>query len=133
MTESHQSESPVARYAGPVAEALLRDAQAWTALQCELLCGLEALWAECARRQTDAIENSARLLQGFCDGRGAVELVQIQRGWLASAARRSAAVIGQWAGDGAAGSRETVGSAAAALAAANESARPALPGREAAE
>jgi hypothetical protein len=127
MAEFKRTEDAVgALFGGAVASALLRDAQAWTGLQYELLSGVEALWAECARRQGEAIEASARTVQGLLDGRNVVEVAQIQRDWLASAARRTADTLGKWAGDSA------VRTCAAAVAA-NETMAPPSVEREAAE
>jgi hypothetical protein len=119
-------------FGGALASAWLRDAQAWTGLQCELLSGVEALWAECARRQGEAIEASTRTVQGLLDGSNVVEVAQIQRDWLASAARRTADTLGRWAGDSAVSAREDAVSVERKVAA-NESAAPPPVQREAAE
>lgn len=136
MTESQQTEHAAGcgcAYAQIFGAALLRDAHAWTRLQCELLSGVEALWDECIRRQNEAVATSARLLHRLYEGSTAVELAQIQRDWLAGAARRTAATVEQWAGESGAVLRETAASAGAAMAAANESARQAAPTQSAAE
>jgi hypothetical protein len=117
-----------------MASAWLRDAQAWTGLQCKLLSGVEALWAECVRRQTEAIAASARTMQGLVDGRNVVvEVAQIQRDWLASAARRTADTLGRWAGDSAAWTREAAVAAERTVVAANESVAQPPAAREAGE
>ena len=133
MTDLQQSDTSFAGYGSALRMSMLRDAQAWTGLQCELLSGMEALWAEWGRRQSEAIENSARMLHRLYDGSGLIELGQIQRDWFAGAARRSAAAIGRWAGESAAATQEAAALADARLAAANESAAPGLAEREAAE
>ena len=133
MTDSQRTEIAAgAFFGGAVTAALLRDAQALAGLQCELLSGAEAFWAEYARRQSETLETSIQALHAVCDGRGLLEIAQIQRDWLASAARRTADNIGQWAGDSAAFSRATAASAERAVAA-NESMPQPAPEREAAE
>src|SRR5438046_338511 len=109
---------------GAAAAAWLRDAQAWTGLQCELLSGIEALWTECARRQSEAIEASARTMQSLLDGRHYVEIGQLQRDWLASAARRTADAAGRWAADGAVQTREASAVSASGVEAANDAVPP---------
>lgn len=133
MVEFRRSED-ARGFGGALTTAWLRDAQAWTGLQCELLSGIEALWAECARRQSEAIETSARTLHGLFNGRHIAEIAQLQRDWLASAARRTAAATDKWAGDSAALIHEAAAAAAERSAsAANESVAPAPAERQAAE
>jgi len=121
MMEFRQTEGATG-FGGAAAAAWLRDAQAWTGLQCELLSGIEALWAECARRQSEAIEASARTLQGLFDGRHLIEIAQLQRDWVASATRRTADAADRWAGDSAALAPAASAMADSRAAAANDAA-----------
>ena len=123
MMEFRRTED-TAGLGGAAEAAWLRDAQAWTGLQCELLSGIEVLWAECARRQIEAIETSARTLQGLLDGRHFVEVAQLQRDWLASAARRTADAAGRWADDGAIWTQAASVAAGAGVETANDAAPP---------
>lgn len=133
MTEIQRTETISGGYGGALAAALLRDAETWTGLQCELLTGVEALWAEWARRQNEAFETSAQAWRRLYDGSGMAELGQIQRDWLAGAARRTAEAIGRWASDDPTAPGSQAIAAESARAAANESAPTARPEREAAE
>src|SRR5206468_4291742 len=78
----------------------------------------------CARRQSEAIEASARTMQGLLDGRHYVETAQLQRDWLASAARRTADAAGRWAADGVVQTREPSAMSASGVGAANNDAVP---------
>lgn len=133
MAEFQRTQDAAGTFFGGMTAALLRDAQTWTGLQCELLSGMQALWTECARRQSEVIEGGARSAQRLLDGRHFVEIAQLQRDWLASAARRTADAAGKWAVDGAAWSREATASAERAMVAANESVAQPQREREAAE
>jgi len=106
---------------------------AWTGLQCDLLSGVEALWAECARRQSEVAQASARTLQRLFGGRLVLEIAQLQHDWLTSTVRRTATSIDQWASQGVARMGETAVSAGRAVAAANESMAQLPAEREAAE
>ena len=132
MMEFRRTEDAVG-FGSAAMTAWLRDAQAWTGLRCELLSGIDALWAVCAKRQTEAIETSARSLQGFFDGRHLLEMAQLQRDWLASAARRTANAADRWAGDSAA----RIGATSVVVGSGTEAANDAIPQpsseREAAE
>ncbi|HEX3537734.1 MAG TPA: hypothetical protein VHU15_13310 [Stellaceae bacterium] len=132
MVEFRRTED-ASGFGDAIATTWLRDAQAWTGLQCELLSGIEALWAECARRQSEAMETSARTLQGVFNGRHIVEIAQLQRDWLASAARRTAHAADRWAGDSVAWTREMAAGAERSAMAANESVATASAERQAAE
>lgn len=98
---------------GAVTAAFLRDAQAWTGLQRELLSGVEALWAECAQRQNEAMAASARTLSALLDGRPLVEVAQLQRDWLTNVAQGTVESVDR--------TREAAASAGRAVSAANES------------
>ena len=133
MVEFPRSQNLTGNPMGVIATAYLRDAQAWTGLQCEFLSGIEALWAECARKQSEAIETSARTVHGLFDGRYLFEIAQLQREWLASATRRAADATDKWAGNSANWSRETAPTAERMRSAAKEVASPMPAERQAAE
>jgi hypothetical protein len=72
-------------------------------------------------------------VQGLLDGGNVVEVAQIQRDWLASAARRTADTLGKWAGDSAVRTRAAGVAAERSAVAANETMAPPPVEREAAE
>lgn len=114
MAETQRTNDAAAKVlGGAVTAAFLRDAQAWTGLQRELLSGVEALWTEYAQRQSEAMAASARTLSALLDGCPLVEVAQLQRDWLASAARGTIESIDR--------TREAAASAGRAVATANES------------
>jgi hypothetical protein len=76
---------------GAVAAVVLREAEAWTGVQCELLSGMGAIWTDWLRRQQEAIDASARSLQQMLECRNPADFAQRQQQWLADAARRGAA------------------------------------------
>ncbi len=84
---------------GAVAAGVLREAEAWTGAQCELLSGLGAIWTEWLRRQQEAIDASARSLQQMLECRNPADFAQRQQQWLADATRRSAADFGTLASE----------------------------------
>jgi len=54
---------------GAVAAGFLREAEAWTGAQCELLSAMGAIWTDWLRRQHEAIDASARSLQQMLECR----------------------------------------------------------------
>lgn len=129
MTELKQAENAAYAVGDAIVAGLLRDAKAWTGLQCDLLSVAAALWAECARHQSEVAEASARISEPFFDGRLVLEIAQVQHNWLATTTRPTLKTLDQAAANGAAWARETADSDGRAVAAANESAAQ----REAAE
>jgi hypothetical protein len=114
MAETQRTDDAAGKLlGGAVRTAFLRDAQAWTGLQRELLSGVEALWAEYAQRQNEAMAASARTFSALLDGCPFVEVAQLQRDWLASAARATVESVDR--------TREAASSAGRKIAAANES------------
>ena len=92
-----------------VAAGVLREAEAWTSAQGELLSGMGAIWTDWLRRQQEAIDASARSLQQMFECRNPADFAQLQQDWLASTARRSAADISTLACDSMALSWRVVG------------------------
>ena len=114
MTGTQRTNDAAGRlFGGAVTAAFLRDAQAWTGLQRELLSGVEAIWAQYVQRQNEAMAASARSLSALLDGRPLVEVAQLQRDWLARAARGTVESVDR--------TREATAAAWRAVAAANES------------
>jgi Phasin protein len=101
MTELNRSEGLASGIApgGAVTAGVLREAEAWSSAQCELLSGMGALWAEWMKRQREAIDASARSLQQMSECRNFADLVHLQQQWFAEAARRGASDISSWASD----------------------------------
>lgn len=94
MTEFNRTESAAgaAAPAAPIA-AMLREAESWTRAQCELLSGIEAIWAQWMQRQRAAIDASAGALQQMTGCRNFVDLMHIQQQWFADAVRRGASDV----------------------------------------
>ena len=107
---------------GAFAAAMVRDARAWTGLQCEVLGGVERLCTEWLRRQNEAMIVGTRSLQSLCDGRPLAEIARLQGDWMAEASRHAAEAFKRWAGDGVVMTREAARAAEQAVSAANESA-----------
>ena len=84
---------------GAVAAGVLREAESWTSAQCELLSGIEELWADWMKRQREAVDASIRSLRQMCECRAFADLVQIQQQWFTDAARRGASDVGTLASD----------------------------------
>ena len=82
-----------------VAAGMLRQAEAWTGAQCELLSGMGAIWTDWLRRQQEAIDASARSLQQMFECRNPADFAQLQQEWLTGTARRSASDISTLACD----------------------------------
>lgn len=82
-----------------VATAMLREAEAWTRTQGELLTGIEAIWADWLKRQSEAADAAAQTLRRMLDCRSPVELMQLQQQWVADALRRATANFGSVAQD----------------------------------
>ena len=101
MTEFNRTESSTSGVApaGAVAAGVLREAEAWTSAQCELLSGMGAIWTDWLRRQQEAIDASARSVQQMFECRNAADLAQIQQEWLAGTAKRSVSDISALACD----------------------------------
>src|SRR6266851_10485168 len=101
MAEFNRTESIESGIApgGAVAAGVLREAEAWTSAQCELLSGMGAIWTDWLRRQQEALDASARSLQQMVECRNPADLAQIQQEWLAGTARRSASDISTLASD----------------------------------
>jgi hypothetical protein len=107
FTQGECAAAAGAALAAPVA-AMLREAERWTRLQCELLSGIEAMWTQWMRRQRTAIDASAGTLRRLYGCRSFAEFVQVEQQWLADALRDGAAVsagravaedalaLGQW-------------------------------------
>src|SRR5207244_11782097 len=62
-----------------VAAVLLRQMEAWTNAQSELLSGMAALWTDWMKRQREAIEATAQSLQQMFECRNLADLAQIQQ------------------------------------------------------
>jgi len=101
MTEFNRTESGASGVApaGAVAAEVLREAEAWTSAQCELLSGMGAIWTDWLRRQREAIDASAQSVQQMFECRNPADLAQIQQGWLAGTAKRSVSDISALACD----------------------------------
>ncbi len=101
MTELNRSEGGAsgAPPGGAIAAGVLREAEAWTSVQCELFSGMGTLWADWIKRQREAIDLSARSLQRMYECRNFAELMQLQQQWFADAARRGASDLSSWASD----------------------------------
>lgn len=101
MNEFNRSENVTSGVSpgGAVAAGVLREAEAWTSAQCELLSGMGTIWAEWMRRQREAIDVSARSLQQMYECRSVADLFQLQQQFLAESARRSASDISNLACD----------------------------------
>ena len=95
MTEVNRTESTMSGVApgGAVVAGVLREAEAWTSAQCELLSGIGAIWTDWLRRQQEAVDASARSLQQMLECRNPADFAQTQQQWLADAARRGTADI----------------------------------------
>src|SRR6266568_8697233 len=92
MTEFNRMETNASGVAPPgaVAAEVLREAEAWTSAQCELLSGMGAIWTDWLRRQQEAIDASARSLQQMFECRNPADFAQTQQQWLADTVRRGA-------------------------------------------
>ena len=101
MTEFNRTESSASGVApaGAVAAEVLREAEAWTSAQCELLSGMGAIWTDWLRRQREAIDASAQSVQQMFECRNPADLAQIQQEWLAGTAKRSVSDISALACD----------------------------------
>lgn len=101
MSDFHRNENTISGVGpgGAVAAGVLREAEAWTSAQCELLSGMGTIWAEWMRRQREAIDVSARSLQQMYECRNVVDLFQLQQQFLTETARRSASDISNMACD----------------------------------
>ena len=84
---------------GAAAAGVLREVEAWTSAQCELLSGMGTIWAEWMRRQRETMDVSARSLQQMYECRNIADLFQLQQQFLAETARRSASDISNLACD----------------------------------
>lgn len=84
---------------GVAATALLRGAEQWTRAQCELLSGVELVWAQWAERQRAAFEASAGTLRQMAGCRSLADVAQLQRDWLSEAAKRGTANVGALTSD----------------------------------
>jgi hypothetical protein len=101
MTESYQAESALNSIVpgSELAACVLRGAEAWTSVQCELAFGIGVLWTDWLKRQREAIDASARSLQQMSECRNPADFAQIQLQWIADATRRGASDIGALACD----------------------------------
>ena len=101
MSELNRTEHPASGVApgGALAAGALREAEAWTSAQCELLSGMSTLWAEWMKRQREAIEASARSLQQMYECRNVADLMLLQQQWLADTTRRGVSEFGSWASE----------------------------------
>jgi phasin protein len=81
--------------------AMLREAEAWTSAQGELLSATEAMWSEWIRRRREALDASSRSLQQMCGCRSLADLARVQQEWLTDAVRRTVSDIGALASDAA--------------------------------
>jgi len=92
MTEFNRTESSASGVApaGAVAAEVLREAEAWTSAQCELLSGMGAIWTDWLRRQQEAIDASAQSVQQMFECRNPADFARTQQQWLADATRRGA-------------------------------------------
>jgi hypothetical protein len=92
MTEAYQTQSAAFEPGGVIAR-MLREAEHWTAVQCELLTGIEKMWAQWMERQRDAVGASIEALRQMGDCRNVADLLQLQQQWLADNMHRGAADI----------------------------------------
>ena len=79
------------------AAVVLRQAEAWTSAQCELLSGVEAMWTTWVQRQREAIDASARSLAEIYECREFADIVRIQQNWLADAVQRTTSDLSELA------------------------------------
>src|SRR5437016_5442493 len=82
-----------------VAAVMLRQMEAWTNAQGEILSGMEALWTDWMKRQREAIEATAQSLQQMFECRNLADLAQIQQRWLADTVHRTTSDISTLAGN----------------------------------
>jgi hypothetical protein len=101
MTESYRTEGALSGIVpgDTVANCVLREAEAWTSAQCELVSGIGVVWTDWLKRQREAIDASARSLQQMFECRNPADFAQIQQQWIADAARRGASDISALACD----------------------------------
>jgi phasin protein len=101
MTEFHHTETSASGTppGGAVAASVLREAEAWTTAQCEFLSGMAAIWTDWFRRWRDSVDASARSFQRMLECRNPADLAQLQQQWLADAAQRNAADLGNLASE----------------------------------
>jgi hypothetical protein len=84
------------------AAAMLREAESWANVQCEVLSGVEAMWIGWMQRRREAIDASTRSFAQICECSNLVEIVQIQQQWLADAVQRTTSDLSALANDAAA-------------------------------
>jgi phasin protein len=93
-----------------VAAAVLREAEGWASTQGELVLGMETLWTDWMKRQSEALDAGSRSLQQMFACRNPADLVQIQQQWAADTLRRAASDISSLASDALAMTRRVSGS-----------------------
>lgn len=120
MAEPNRIEDAAGSFFGDATTALLRNAQALTGLQRELLLGAGGLWTAWARHQSEAVAAGCRILEGLYDSRNFGEIAQVQRNWLESTTQRTADILDKWTVESVAATRSAAASAESAMAAANE-------------
>jgi hypothetical protein len=100
-SESMRADSAVSGVApgSAVATSVLREAEAWTSAQWELLSGMGALWTDWLQRQRETIDASSRSFQQIVESRDLADIAHIQQQWLADTARRGASDINTLACD----------------------------------
>ncbi len=98
-----------------VAAAMLRETEAWARTQSELLTGVEAIWADWLKRQSEAFDAGSQSLRRMFDCRNPAELMQVQQQWVADAMRRAASDFSSLAGDALAVTRRVGGANVAAM------------------
>ena len=92
-----------------VVAAVLREAETWASAQGELICGMETVWAEWMKRQSEAIDAGSRSLQQMFECRNPADLVQIQQQWVADTLRRASSDISSLASNALAVTRRAGG------------------------
>lgn len=90
MAEFYRTESAISGLVpgSTIATCMLREAEAWTGAQCELVSGIGVIWTDWLKRQREAIHASSRSLQQVLECHSLADLAQIQQQWLADSARR---------------------------------------------